>query len=87
MSTTYKPTFPAGLFNAQQQQWITSEFAAIKRALEVASPALTLTYLHAQPERILAGMHALADGTDWDPGSGVGLYRRDETNTAWVFIG
>jgi hypothetical protein len=32
-------------------------------------------------------MLILADGVDYDPGSGEGLYRRDKTNASWVFIG
>lgn len=87
MSTTYTPSYPVGLFTPQQQLWITSEFRAIKRALEVDSEHITLAHLHAQPERVLAGMLVLADGTDWDPGAGAGLYRRDESNASWVFIG
>ena len=87
MSTTYTPTFPVGLFTPQQQLWITGEFRSIKRALEESSSHVTLSYLHAQPERVVAGMCCLADGTDWNPGSGVGLYRRDESNASWVFIG
>lgn len=29
---------------------------------------------HAEPEKIQDGMVVVADGTDWNPGSGAGLY-------------
>jgi hypothetical protein len=77
---TYKPGFVA---DAQLRQELTN----IERAAQRADPFAELQYLHAAPERIRAGMLVLADGTDWDPGSGSGLYRRNEANNAWVFIG
>ncbi len=46
-----------------------------------------LTYLTAEPARYWAGMIVLADGTNWDPGSGEGAYRRDAANASWVFLG
>ena len=36
---------------------------------------------------MLPGMLVCVDGTDWDPGSGEGVYRRDKANAAWVFLG
>lgn len=44
-----------------------------------------LTPQHVEPERPREGMLVLADGTDWNPGSGVGLYRY--TGVAWEMIG
>lgn len=63
------------------------EFARIERAANAADPFTELQYQHAEPEKVRKGMLVLADGTDWDPGSGAGLYRRNEANNAWVFIG
>lgn len=40
-----------------------------------------------EPARMRARMVVYADGTSWDPGSGEGLYRRNNANSAWVFIG
>ena len=37
---------------------------------------------HAAPERPSLGRQALADGTDWDPGSGFGWYWWD--GAAWT---
>jgi hypothetical protein len=63
------------------------EFQNIAQAAQRADPFAELVYLHAEPDRVRAGLFCLADGTDWNPGSGAGLYRRNEANNAWVFIG
>lgn len=45
-------------------------------ALEFAQPSeyLALKTLHAAPKRIFDGMIVKADGTDWNPGAGGGVY-------------
>lgn len=40
---------------------------------------------HVEPTKRYAGMIVLADGTDWNPGSGEGVYRYN--GSAWVFMG
>jgi hypothetical protein len=59
----------------------------INKAAAAANPYSSQEYLHSEPSRIVAGMEVLADGTDWNPGSGAGRYRRNEAGTAWVFVG
>lgn len=56
-------------------------------ALVMAQPTdyAALKTLHAAPKRIFDGMLVIADGTNWNPGSGAGLYAR--RSGAWVFIG
>ena len=49
--------------------------------------AVILPILHVAPEKFVEGMLVYADGVDWNPGSGEGLYRRDKANAAWVFVG
>jgi hypothetical protein len=62
------------------------EHASIQRAANRSEAFLHLETLHASPSRIFGGMAAIADGTDWNPGSGAGLYLRNEANDAWLFI-
>jgi hypothetical protein len=62
------------------------EHASIQRAANRSEPFLHLETLHASPSRVFGGMAAIADGTDWNPGSGAGLYLRNEANDAWLFI-
>lgn len=52
-----------------------------------AQKSVTFDYLHAEPDKLVGGMMVAADGTDWNPGSGAGMYRRNEANSAWVFLG
>lgn len=40
---------------------------------------------HAAPSRPVQGMTVYADGTDWNPGSGEGLYRYN--GSSWNFLG
>lgn len=47
---------------------------------------LVIPILTAQPALMLAGMVVIAKAP-WNPGSGDGLYRRNNANTAWVFVG
>lgn len=42
--------------------------------------------LHTPPEKPRHGLVVYADGTDWNPGSGEGLYRFSSAAT-WVFLG
>lgn len=43
-----------------------------------------LVWLSAEPERPFAGMVVLANGSGFDPGSGAGMYVRNEDNDAWL---
>lgn len=55
-------------------------------AAAVRTPVfLQITELHAPPDKPRNGMIVLADGTDWNPGSGAGYYGRSAG--AWVFLG
>lgn len=42
--------------------------------------------LHAAPARPRPGLVVIADGSDWNPGSGEGLYRYNLAGQ-WIFIG
>lgn len=42
--------------------------------------------LYKQPDKLKPGLVVYADGTDWNPGSGEGLYRYNLAKS-WVFIG
>jgi hypothetical protein len=63
------------------------EFSALKAGLEDAAPFHQLQILHRAPQRIRAGMVCYFDGTDYDPGSGEGVYVRDKANAAWRYLG
>lgn len=52
---------------------------------EMPVHALAPSVWHAEPERPYEGMLVIADGTDWDPGSGMGYYWWD--GATWSFLG
>jgi hypothetical protein len=54
--------------------WIVRELQTISQASDAPSPFVPLQELHKEPIRPRDGMIAVADGTDWDPNSGAGLY-------------
>jgi hypothetical protein len=58
---------------------------AIEQAAHRPQPFLEVETLHAEPERVREGMVVLADGTDWNPGSGAGFY--GYYGSAWVKLG
>ncbi len=45
---------------------------------------LRVERIHVEPERPRGGDIVYADGTNWDPGSGEGIYFFDETTQAWI---
>jgi hypothetical protein len=76
------PQEPKGLAG-----WCVRHFQRVAAMWGADVDSVTLVVLHAAPAQTRPGMLVIADGTDWDPGSGAGLYRRNEANAAWVFIG
>ena len=72
---------------AQLVRWLTGENQRIAEEFTREKDFVILTVLHAAPERIYPGQHVCADGSDWNPGSGEGTYRRNSANNAWIFLG
>jgi hypothetical protein len=79
-------TEPRG-FNQEQSRWLREHGQSIQKAFGENRDFMALKYLHAQPSVIFEGMIVLADGVNWNPGAGAGMYRRNEANAAWVFVG
>lgn len=70
----YEPIQPAQLRNLEEvTRYVVEELRRVSVALAGAMEN-PLTELHAEPEKLFTGLIALADGTDWDPGSGQGVY-------------
>lgn len=64
-------------------QWLALQLRALADA--IAAPEVTAVQfapLAAEPARYQEGTLAYANGTDWNPGGGAGLYQR--TSGAWV---
>lgn len=67
-------------------EWFQRELATLARAGNDQQEFLYLSVLHVAPSKPRAGLIVYADGVDWNPGSGEGLYRYTVA-LAWVFIG
>jgi hypothetical protein len=65
------------------QEYLYRALAQISAGVTVAE-SLQLEELHVEPSKRNPGMIVWADGTDWNPGSGAGLYWWN--GSAWVFI-
>lgn len=72
---------PPSLSPADMAQWAQEEFVQIARTL-LEFRMMKLEVLNAAPAKPRAGMIVAADGTNWNPGSGVGFY--GYIGGAWV---
>ena len=63
-------------------QWVRRELDRISQATRGAGPYLQLQPLAEAPDRPRTGMIVFANGTNWDPGSGAGVYVY--SGSAWV---
>ena len=57
----------------------------LRRISVILAAQHDLEELHVAPAKPRLGMIRLADGTDWDPGSGQGVYAY--YNSTWNFLG
>lgn len=78
---SYIPTFPG---EGVTPQWLYDELQRIGTEM-VRPEGLTFDELHVAPARPQEGMLVYADGTDWNPGSGAGLYQW--RGASWHFLG
>lgn len=69
------------------QPELRNELARLQKSLNDPLSEVVFEVLHEAPIRTRPGMVCYFDGTDFNPGSGEGLYRRNKGNTAWVFVG
>jgi hypothetical protein len=65
--------------------FLDQELHRIERSWVEADEFRALKVLHAEPAKRFDGMEILADGTNWNPGSGAGRYYY--LNSAWRFMG
>lgn len=64
-------------------RWVKDELDKISRA--ISSLEHQYPPLNAEPSRYSVGFVAYADGTNWNPGSGEGLYVYK--STGWAYLG
>ena len=66
-------------------QFLDQELRNIAQAQSAPVFVLALATSHKEPAKLADGYVVLADGTDWDPGSGAGVYCYRAG--AWRFLG
>lgn len=81
---SYQPLQPPSSTETALLVYLMNEFANISEAFTKVESIL-LTELHREPDRPRDGMIILADGTNFNPGSGAGFYGRKAG--AWVLLG
>ena len=68
------------------QQWAGAELSRIARCRVESENILRLKVLYAPPLKYAPGDVVYADGAQWNPGLGEGIYRRSLAGT-WVSLG
>ena len=66
--------------------WVEQQFRILELLINNGTKVTQLLVSHSEPTRLKTGMLVIADGTDWDPGSGRGMYWYDAEAPGWVFI-
>ena len=70
----YEPEVPSDITKVPELvQFLIQELRRVSLALAGAQEN-PLPELHVAPTKLREGMIVLADGTDWNPGSGKGIY-------------
>jgi hypothetical protein len=80
MSDRYTPTTPPTEYDPS---WLSQELWRLAGSLaELQLDKILFTIVHVAPARPREGLVVNADGTNWNPGTGAGLYQY--LSAAWV---
>jgi hypothetical protein len=86
MATPFELPAPLNLKNLEDvARWGEEVIQAIETAWNEQRKYLELVEIHAEPSRLYDGLTVLADGTNWNPGSGQGVYTY--YNSGWHKLG
>jgi hypothetical protein len=80
----YEPKPFMGSDLASLAMYVQDELQSIARSQSDTLDAVQLNTLNREPARPREGLICKADGTNWDPGSGAGIY--EYTNSAWALL-
>jgi hypothetical protein len=69
----YTPTVPSASPETGPE-YIYQELLRVAEALQLVEDGMAIQIRHVPPKKVREGMLAIADGTDWNPGAGKGLY-------------
>lgn len=65
--------------------FLNEEFSRVEIGAQEPAMFLSLSVLNKEPDKVFAGLVVLADGVNWNPGSGSGYY--GYRAGAWQFLG
>lgn len=71
--------------SADIPEFLQQELLNLQKALSGPFSLMQLEKLYGPPNRLFEGMVVLADGTQWDPGSGAGFY--GYRDGSWKLLG
>ena len=81
----YEPENPPTIPDIPElETYLAQEFRRIAESF-LNIEEILLVELNVEPEKPRDGMVVMADGTNWDPGSGAGFYGRQ--GGSWTFLG
>jgi hypothetical protein len=78
---SYKPQMVSLSTNENIVRWVFNELTRVSNALTSEKSSTNTPVLHQEPSKPQVGDIVYADGTDWNPSSGAGLYLY--TGNAW----
>jgi len=81
---SFLPSSTSATTVADLRNWISNELVRVSNAFTTSSQTTTLLVLTAAPAKPQIGQIVFADGSNWNPGSGRGLYYYD--TGGWVHI-
>jgi len=76
---------PAGYDGSSLSLYLQAELQRVSDAIQNIEDN-SMQQRHVAPDKPRDGLF-YADGTDWDPGSGKGIYRFDEGTDTFTFVG
>lgn len=80
---SYAPLFLAPQTLEEMSIWVNEELSRIAAELKLVE----LVEVNAAPTQPFNGLRVIADGTNWNPGSGRGVYWYDASDASWNFLG
>lgn len=84
--TQYEPQVPQIKSLQDLTRFVMEELQQIAR-MSGGVETVVIPVSNAPPTKTVDGHIAYADGTNWNPGSGRGMYRWDSGTSSWHFLG
>lgn len=81
---SFSPSSTSATTVTDLRTWVSQELIRVSNAFTTSAQTTKIIVLNAAPAKPQTGQVVFADGTNWNPGSGRGLYYYD--TSGWVFI-